>query len=497
MELTVSTECTIDAFVCQLHEHGTVVAEVGNLRWRLFTKKQLEAEICHRHEEIFPEAIARAHYQAMVWHQDHVSQHRLPPATGYVWKTIDLFSSQPPASIIHLDIKFVQAEVQMFTSLCVVTRYKRDFLHLTKRGGKISSNVDPRVTFSVERGAFKKTENFVLQLQPVDSATTTRIKEKTTEGSKFLTCSSIVNMEWASESFTEPVYMTLPCPPNPVKAKKAAAARAAKEAKMKNPQMQQMMMEDAAQSKRRDRKKAKPSAHQKQAATTDDDDDRPTTASVTKWYMGQYGNNEDDENDLLHFLKKLPNNRWTVAENVSVVQVKLDLLQLRLDQPILTFMVIRTRTNADAQDAQYLAETIESGLKERVVGVVVRQRIDNQCEVVMAAVPITRLEKVLNQFDDEGYEPGVAANNQEQKDAAIKILNDGDVLEVGFTGNIKCQDPDAKLSFVFNSQLNSHLSFPIIEVDKYLQKRLQRVQGICPATEEVGSGSHTDQERRK
>ena len=42
-------------------------------------------------------------------------------------------------------------------------------------------------------------------------------------------------------------------------------------------------------------------------------------------------------------------------------------------------------------------------------------RIDNQCEVVMAAVPITRLEKVLNQFDDEGYEPGVAANNQEQK----------------------------------------------------------------------------------
>ena len=46
-----------------------------------------------------------------------------------------------------------------------------------------------------------------LQLQPVDSATTTRIKEKTTEGSKFLTCSSIVNMEWASESFTEPVYV--------------------------------------------------------------------------------------------------------------------------------------------------------------------------------------------------------------------------------------------------------------------------------------------------
>jgi len=51
----------------------------------------------------------------------------------------------------------------------------------------------------------------------------------------------------------------------------------------------------------------------------------------------------DDENDLLHFLKKLPNNRWTVAENVSVVQVKLDLLQLRLDQPILTLVTSRTK----------------------------------------------------------------------------------------------------------------------------------------------------------
>ena len=33
----------------------------------------------------------------------------------------------------------------------------------------------------------------------------------------------------------------------------------------------------------------------------------------------------------------------------------------------------------------------------------------------MAVVPLTRLEKALNQFDDEGYEPGVVSNNQEQK----------------------------------------------------------------------------------
>ena len=62
------------------------------------------------------------------------------------------------------DVKFVQAEVTQFTDLTVVSRYKRDFLVMPKKGGKISSSVDSRVTFVAERGMFKKPENFVLQV---------------------------------------------------------------------------------------------------------------------------------------------------------------------------------------------------------------------------------------------------------------------------------------------------------------------------------------------
>ena len=58
----------------------------------------------------------------------------------------------------------MQAEVKQYTTLVVVTRFKRDFLQMSKRGGKETSNVDSRVTFLAQRGAFKRTENFVVQV---------------------------------------------------------------------------------------------------------------------------------------------------------------------------------------------------------------------------------------------------------------------------------------------------------------------------------------------
>ena len=65
------------------------------------------------------------------------------------------------------ELKFVQAEIKSFTTLAVVTRYRRDFLQAPKRGGKITSNVDSRVTFTVQQGTFRKTEHFVLQVRAI------------------------------------------------------------------------------------------------------------------------------------------------------------------------------------------------------------------------------------------------------------------------------------------------------------------------------------------
>ncbi len=65
-EPIADTECAIETFVCQLYEPGTTVLDVGDLRWKLFTKEQLEAQKLTPTRRALHEAISQAHYQAMV-----------------------------------------------------------------------------------------------------------------------------------------------------------------------------------------------------------------------------------------------------------------------------------------------------------------------------------------------------------------------------------------------------------------------------------------------
>jgi len=69
-KLEVDTERAIETFVFQLYEPGSTVVDVDDLSWKLFTKKQLEAQKLPPTRGALHEAIAWAHYQAMVWRQD-------------------------------------------------------------------------------------------------------------------------------------------------------------------------------------------------------------------------------------------------------------------------------------------------------------------------------------------------------------------------------------------------------------------------------------------
>ena len=81
-EISANTESAIEAFVCQLYESGTTVVDVGDLRWKLFTNKQLEAQKLPPTRAALHEAIARAHFQAMVWYQDNTPHPQLLQQQG-------------------------------------------------------------------------------------------------------------------------------------------------------------------------------------------------------------------------------------------------------------------------------------------------------------------------------------------------------------------------------------------------------------------------------
>jgi len=64
-ELSANTVSAIEAFVCQLYESGTTVVDVGDIRWKIFTNKQLEAQKLTSTRGALHEAIARAHFQTI------------------------------------------------------------------------------------------------------------------------------------------------------------------------------------------------------------------------------------------------------------------------------------------------------------------------------------------------------------------------------------------------------------------------------------------------
>ena len=71
--------------------------------------------------------------------------------------------------ILHLfqDLKFVQAAIRKYTRLAVISQYKRDYAHFSRRGGRVTSSVDSRVTFTAPPNAFKKSEQIVVQVSRI------------------------------------------------------------------------------------------------------------------------------------------------------------------------------------------------------------------------------------------------------------------------------------------------------------------------------------------
>ncbi|KAI0236758.1 hypothetical protein LSAT2_012703 [Lamellibrachia satsuma] len=61
-------------------------------------------------------------------------------------------------------MKFAQAEMKELTNLAVITRPKRDSLRLSNRGGKVTSSLDNKITFSTEPNTFEHDEAIAVQM---------------------------------------------------------------------------------------------------------------------------------------------------------------------------------------------------------------------------------------------------------------------------------------------------------------------------------------------
>ncbi|XP_053387400.1 death domain-containing protein 1-like isoform X2 [Mercenaria mercenaria] len=384
----------------------------------------------------------------------------------------------------YKDTKFAVAETKSLGRMAVFSRLKRDYATLSKKGGKVTSSYDQRISLTVPRDCIHGKDHILMEVQPVDSASVNDLKTRSKTCKGLLNSSPIIHMEFESSEFNKPVTVTVPCPPNPTKAKKIAAMRKAKEEKMNNPPKVHVLLPHEIEAMEKEKQKSKLQKMQEQIAA---DENKVEEPKPTKWYMGDYANNEDDENDNL-FLISAQGNKWTPVENVNIMQVKLDLLQFDLEKPLEKFMVLRTKTNVHEDTVGHMATEMSNLLSQKFVQVILKQKSDDPFDTVMSVVPQTKTEKTLKQLSQEGYDDG-------PEPSQVLSINEGDVIEVGFRGNVKNKDEEG-IQFVYNSNLKSETEFYACEVDKYLQKNFPVYRGVVEVFRKYKVKNTTKRKRR-
>ena len=79
----------LEMFVCKLYDPRTQSTSIAEVRWKIFSAKQLEATKLPPTRDALLQTISRAHYQSMIWWYDNVAKPDLPSPTLYGWKKED------------------------------------------------------------------------------------------------------------------------------------------------------------------------------------------------------------------------------------------------------------------------------------------------------------------------------------------------------------------------------------------------------------------------
>lgn len=370
------------------------------------------------------------------------------------------------------DYKFAQARLEKFTTLAVMSRFKREYLltYPSKKPVKLASAYDQRVTITIPGGLFKEKEDLMLQVQPVDSGTLSEIRATGEHRNKSLLASSpILHTEWHTQKFKPAITITLPCPPNPAKAKKMALVKKQKEEKLKTPVKHQPPPEE---------KPKTPKVKALQGTPSNEDVGLAAAQQQpTRWYMGQYGQTDDDENDKLCLIGFL-GGKCMYVHDVEVFSPKIDMVSFDIEQAYERCLVLRVRSDTEDEHLKLIAHDLIQQLAHRPIKVMVKQRNGDPYDVCVQVVPAGVVERVERMLREEQYTIGP----DKYPGGNIK---EGETITVQLRGNLKFKDKDPEtdtINVIFNSNLTNKLNFYVREADRYLQKSFDSFRGAVRVT---------------
>ncbi|XP_067675669.1 uncharacterized protein [Haliotis asinina] len=331
------------------------------------------------------------------------------------------------------ELRFVEARLKRFGTFAVIYKIKKDTMTFTKKGGKVTSSVDSRVTFTAKQMCFKQNASFTLEVQSVDISLVSDLRKKRPECSLFLASSPIIKLGSLLKKFQKPLTVTLPVPPNPSRLKR-------------------------------------PGTSVNREETTNKTDIRPATAKPGVLFTKK---EEETPADGLHLVQYLSDGTWVKVTDVTLVQAKnKDIVTFDINKLYERFSIIRTKLEATNTQVEQMVTILNEAIPQRTIQLFLRQHSENLNEIIISCSNVSRVERSLRKLEDEGFEEGPPLS----KEISVK---EGQIFNLKFRGNLKPETDDFKHQFVFNSHIPCRVDFAVETVDTFAQKGFDSYRGFA------------------
>ncbi|XP_055889115.1 putative autophagy-related protein 11 isoform X1 [Biomphalaria glabrata] len=332
------------------------------------------------------------------------------------------------------DLRFVECRTKSLGTFAVFLRLKKEALTFNRKGGKVMSSADSRVTLACQSGTFTNNVNFTLEVQQIDPNVITSLKLKSPdECDKLLTTSPIITMSLPIK-FSTPLTLTLPVPPNPSN-------------RPRRPQT------------------AGNSLTREKVDTVD-----VRLASARSMYTSK---EEESVPDELHLLLKESDGLWTKVDDVHLIQLKKkDVVAFDMNRNFSKLAIIRTKPDVTPFQAEKMFAHLITALTYKQMTILVRQKSLHPMSVMVTCTQTIHLERAIRALADEGYDQG-------PRPSPDIMVTEGQKLNLRFRGNLTLVDDDVRTMFAFNTYIPFKLRFQVREHDRFAQRGFHSYRGFC------------------
>ncbi|CAF3628071.1 unnamed protein product [Rotaria socialis] len=354
-----------------------------------------------------------------------------------IWMSME---TNEPTFDSHKDKRFAECKLPESSVCAVVSRLKRDKVLIENQSsGRYLSSSDPRFTFQWPKNVSSNDFSIDICIQPVDLPTFIQFSHDFShECQGLLAVGPIIELKFDDITLMKPIQFTLPILVQP---KKKASSQ-----------------------------KTGPASNDESSvppplATTSQVPQQQTVAqqqqSIFKSMIG-----EDSSNERIVLLYSSSNeNTWHIDTDIRLADSKTHDI-ITTDLQYLHCRMIVARYDKQIMAVKQLPTAIslfDQTLNQRCATLFLRRRLANPSEICLVCCSSQRTDSVENEIRQENY----STENEQIKEI---VLQEGQLLELRFRGNVVPMDMDQKLiPFAFNTYFPFYFETNVSEIDRYSQ----------------------------